>query len=157
VSDDADQIARVQDQADALGNRLRDADAVHESLESRINVLQRELRALDERGERMERVTDQIWNQSRGNADAIRQMSSSTHAILQAVLDSRKASEQRHEQQQRDIVDLSGRIDGFERRLSRLEKLFPARAWLWMLAAAAIGVGTIFWKVYEQWLLDWLA
>jgi len=156
VSDEADRIAHVQDQADALTHRLRDADNVHEALESRINILQRELRSLDERGERMERVTDQIWQQSRGNADAIRQMSSSTHAILQAVLDSRKASEQRHEQQQQEILELSGRIDGFERRLSRLEKLFPTRAWLWMLAAAVIGIGTMFWKVYEQWLLEWL-
>jgi len=71
VSDEADRIAHVQDQADALTHRLRDADNVHEALESRINALQRELRSLDERGERMERVTDQIWQQSRGNADAI--------------------------------------------------------------------------------------
>jgi len=152
VSDDADRLARMEDQADAISHRLRDADGVHESLEKRINILQRELRSLDERGERMERVTDQIWQQSRGNADAIRQMSGSTHAILQAVLDSRKASEDRHEQQQAEIGDLSHRIDGFERRLSRLEQLFPARAWRWMLAAGSVGVATVFYAIWQNWL-----
>jgi len=147
-----DQLARIQDQADALGERLRDADGIHHSLESRINVLQSELRTLDERGERMERLTDQIWQQSRGNADGIRQMSASSHAILQAVLDSRKASEDRHNEQQREIGSLSDRIDGFEKRLSKLEQLFPARAWRWMLAAASVGIGTIFYAIWQRWL-----
>jgi chromosome segregation ATPase len=143
----------MEDAQAACSEQIDSAIREHDYIHQRLGVLDETIRKIEERGARVERTSQQTWEQSRANADAIRQTTASSHAILQAILESRRASEDRHEQQAAQIGDLSVRMDAFERRVEKLERLFPVRAWRWMLGAGAVGVGALAWQQFGELLL----
>jgi chromosome segregation ATPase len=162
-SEDADALARLADAQSALESRLREGDSVHDELDKRSSALQHQLTRQTQQLERLERIIDDTWRTARANTD-------STHAVLQEILASRQASEERHERQQRDIHALADRMDEydirvtrlerqFEERVGKMERSFPSRAWSltlavasWLLTAGLAGVATITWSIWSQWI-----
>jgi flagellar motility protein MotE (MotC chaperone) len=143
----------MEDAQAACSEQIDSAIKEHDYIHQRLGVLNETIRNIEERGARVERTGQQTWEQSRANADAIRQTTASAHAILQAIIESREASQRRHDQQAEQIGDLSARMDTFERRVEKLERLFPVRAWRWMLGAGAVGIGALAWQQFGEMLL----
>lgn len=148
-----DRVARLEDRTNALQRQLGDADGSQSALERRIDALDAAVRDIHRAQTGLQAVAEEIRAQSYANAEAIRQHGASQAAILQAVLDSRQASDERHTQQQREMAVLSERMDSLDKRLTQLETLFPSRAWRWMLAAAAAGIATLTWDIWSHWII----
>lgn len=163
-------MAKMRDTQDALAAQMKEADGVHHDLEQRVSVVHQSLHNIMLQVERVERVTGEVWQQSKSNADAIRHSTNNASAILAAVLDSRKASEERHAQLSLEARELAERLDRYEdrvetleeqfdKRLQNLEKSFPSRAWSltlaaasWLLTAGVAGLATITWSIWGKWI-----
>ena len=119
-----------------LDNLEQDAAGAHRAFSDRADAQSELLCGLGERMDSVEAVCIETRDGMRVNATAVQEIAALSAETLHAVLDARTASDHRHEQTRVEVHKLHDSVSNLEGRVQKLERLFPTRAWRWLLAAA---------------------